>query len=181
MRATLIAATVAIATSAVISGPADADGTKPPPPRVEAGTDGEPTVVHEGEASFYGDRFHGRPTATGERFDENKPTAASRELPLGTKATVINQENGRSVDVIINDRGPYAKGRVIDLSKEAARRLDMIEEGTAEVRIEVKPSEQPTEKARAKVEEKAEELAGTSARSGESSGSGQTAASGTTR
>ncbi|HZH28764.1 MAG TPA: septal ring lytic transglycosylase RlpA family protein [Azospirillaceae bacterium] len=181
MRAMLVATAVAIMTGAVIPGPADADDTKPPPPRIEAGADGEPTVVHEGEASFYGDRFHGRPTATGERFDQNKPTAASRELPLGTKATVINQENGRSVDVIINDRGPYAKGRVIDLSKEAARRLDMIEEGTAEVRVEMKPSEQPTEKARAKVEEKAEELVETSAQSGESDGPGQAAASGATR
>jgi rare lipoprotein A len=139
--------------------PALAHDPEPPPPTVEVTPDGEPVVVHEGEASFYGPGFHGKKTATGEIFDQNKPTAASRELPLGTKATVTNQENGKQVEVTINDRGPYAEGRVIDLSKGAARKLDMIEDGVAEVRVEAKPAEQPTEKAKDKVEEKAADIA----------------------
>ncbi|WP_207460413.1 septal ring lytic transglycosylase RlpA family protein [Azospirillum sp. SYSU D00513] len=130
-----------------------------PPLQVEQTEDGEPALVHEGEASFYGKGFHGKKTATGERFDQNKATAASRELPLGTKATVTNQENGKSIDVMINDRGPYVDGRVIDLSQGAAKKLDMIEDGVAPVRVEAVPSEQPTEKAKEKIESKAEETA----------------------
>ena len=129
---------------------------KVPPVAVERTENGEPVIVHEGEASFYGGEFHGKPTASGERFDQNKPTAASRELPLGTKATVTNQENGKSIEVIVNDRGPYVDGRVIDLSKNAAKKLDMIDSGVAPVRVEVKPSAQPTEAAKEKVEAKAE-------------------------
>jgi len=130
-----------------------------PPLQVEETETGEPALVHEGEASFYGKGFHGKKTATGERFDQNKSTAASRELPLGTKATVTNQDNGRTIDVIINDRGPYVDGRVIDLSQGAAKKLDMIEEGVAPVRVEAVPSEQPTKKAKEKVENMAEETA----------------------
>ena len=109
-----------------------------PPIAVERTGEGEPVIVHEGEASFYGGSFHGKKTASGERFDQNKPTAASRELPLGSKVTVTNQGNGKSVEVIVNDRGPYVDGRVIDLSTMAARQLDMIEEGVAPVRVEAK-------------------------------------------
>ncbi|KAA0678487.1 septal ring lytic transglycosylase RlpA family protein [Azospirillum brasilense] len=127
-----------------------------PPIAVERTEEGEPVIVHEGEASFYGGSFHGKKTASGERFDQNKPTAASRELPLGSKVTVTNQDNGKSVDVIVNDRGPYVDGRVIDLSKKAAKKLDMIEDGVAPVRVEAKPSEQPTEAVKEKVEAKAE-------------------------
>lgn len=127
-----------------------------PPVSVERTGDGEPVIVHEGEASFYGGSFHGKKTASGEPFDQNKPTAASRELPLGAKATVTNQENGKSVDVIVNDRGPYVSGRVIDLSRKAAKDLDMIDDGTAPVRVEAKPSDQPNEQIREKVEAKAE-------------------------
>jgi rare lipoprotein A len=130
-----------------------------PPPKVEVAPEGEPMVVHEGEASFYGKGFHGKKTATGERFDQNKMTAASRELPLGTVATVTNKENGKEVEVEINDRGPYAEGRVLDLSQGAAEKLDMIKDGVEDVRVEVKPSEQPTPKAREKVEDKAAEVA----------------------
>ncbi|WP_448207541.1 septal ring lytic transglycosylase RlpA family protein [Azospirillum sp. sgz302134] len=130
--------------------------TKTPPVAVERTENGEPVIVHEGEASFYGSDFHGKKTASGQTFDQNKPTAASRELPLGTKATVTNQDNGKSVEVIVNDRGPYVDGRVIDLSKKAAKQLDMIEDGTAPVRVEAKPSEQPNETVKEKVEEKAE-------------------------
>jgi len=113
-------------------------------------------VVIEGEASYYGGKFNGRKTATGERFDEDKMTAASKELPLGSKATVTNEETGESVDVKINDRGPYAKGRVMDVSKGAAKELDMINDGTAQVRIEVDPDEQPNPQLKEKVEDLAE-------------------------
>lgn len=131
---------------------------KVPPVRVEQQEDGEDILVHKGEASFYSQKFHGRTTASGEPMNQNKPTAASRTLPLGAKATVTNEENGKSVDVIVNDRGPYVDGRVIDLSRSAARKLDMIEDGTAPVTVEVKPSEQPTDTARDKVEAKVEQL-----------------------
>jgi rare lipoprotein A len=94
-----------------------------------------------GVASWYGPGFHGRRTASGERFDQNDLTAAHRKLPLGTEVRVTNLENGRSITVEINDRGPYVKGRVIDLSKAAARRLGMVEDGVAEVRIEATPSQ----------------------------------------
>jgi rare lipoprotein A len=89
-----------------------------------------------GKASWYGPRFHGKKTASGERFDQNKLTAAHRELPLGTRITVTNLENGKTVRVEINDRGPYKRGRVLDLSKAAASRLGMVEDGVIMVRIE---------------------------------------------
>ncbi|KAA0577359.1 septal ring lytic transglycosylase RlpA family protein [Azospirillum sp. B21] len=130
---------------------------KVPPVHVEH-EDGEEVLVHKGEASFYSHKFHGRTTASGEPMNQNKSTAASRALPLGSKATVTNEENGKSVDVIVNDRGPYVDGRVIDLSRSAAKKLDMIEDGTAPVTVEVKPSEQPTDTARDKVEEKVDQL-----------------------
>lgn len=93
--------------------------------------------VEQGEASWYGPGFHGRKTATGQRYDPQDLTAAHRKLPLGTSATVTNLENGRQVEVEINDRGPYAGGREIDLSKAAAERLGILDDGTAPVRIEV--------------------------------------------
>ena len=93
--------------------------------------------VQRGKASWYGPGFHGRKTASGERFNQHNLTAAHRELPLGTKATVINLDNGRTVEVEINDRGPYVRGRIIDLSKAAAERLGMKDAGTTLVRLEV--------------------------------------------
>jgi rare lipoprotein A len=89
-----------------------------------------------GQASWYGGQHHGRTTASGAKFDMNKMTAAHRTLPLGTNVRVTNLDNGRSVEVLINDRGPYVGTRVIDLSREAARRLQMEHEGIAPVRIE---------------------------------------------
>lgn len=89
-----------------------------------------------GMASWYGPGFHGRKTASGERFNQNKLTAAHRKLPLGSEVKVTNLENGRSITVEINDRGPYKKGRVLDLSKAAAKKLGMVEDGVAKVRIE---------------------------------------------
>jgi rare lipoprotein A len=101
-----------------------------------------PDDLHEswsedGLASWYGgdDGFEGKPTASGEIYDSSKMTAAHRDLPLGTVVRVTNLDNGRSVDVRVNDRGPFVNGRVIDLSQEAARRLDLIGPGVAPVRI----------------------------------------------
>ena len=115
---------------------------------VRKGDDGQPIVEQVGEASFYGPGFHGKKTATGERFDQNQKTAAHPTLPLGTEATVTNLETGASVDVKINDRGPYAKGRDIDLSKAAAKELGMTKDGVAPVKIEAKvpPPEKNQEK-----------------------------------
>lgn len=119
---------------------------------------GEPVAVDKGEASFYGDRFHGKKTASGELFDKNAPTAASKDLPLGTKAEVTNLENGKSTEVTINDRGPYVDGRIIDLSEGAAKKVGITEEnGVAPVVVEARPSDQPTEELKRKVEEEAKE------------------------
>lgn len=100
---------------------------------------GQPAAVYtqRGEASWYGPGFHGRKTASGERFNQHGLTAAHRKLPLGTKARVTNLDNGKSVEVKINDRGPYVRGRIIDLSKAAAERLGMKNAGTTPVRLEV--------------------------------------------
>ena len=94
-----------------------------------------------GLASWYGSAWQGRPTASGERFDTGKLTAAHRTLPLATKVKVTNLENGRSVEVKVNDRGPYIRGRVLDLSTRAAEVLGMQKEGLALVRIEVLPEQ----------------------------------------
>jgi rare lipoprotein A len=109
---------------------------QPPLAPVFAESAGEDTYVERGEASWYGPGFHGEQTASGATFDQSKLTAAHPELPFGTRVTVTNLENGKEVKVKINDRGPAAEGRIIDVSKEAARRLDMISDGSAEVRIE---------------------------------------------
>ena len=84
---------------------------------------GSKKCKEKGEASWYGPGFHGKKTACGQVYNQNKMTAAHKTLPCGTKVTVINKANGRRVTVVINDRGPYAHGRIIDLSKAAANRL----------------------------------------------------------
>jgi rare lipoprotein A (peptidoglycan hydrolase) len=99
---------------------------------------GEPVIEQTGEASSYGQQFHGKTTAAGEKFDKNDLTAAHPTLPMGTKAKVTNLKTGKSVDVRINDRGPYVKGRDIDVSQGAAKKLDMTKSGTAPVKIEAK-------------------------------------------
>lgn len=91
----------------------------------------------QGIASFYGESLQGQKTASGERFDMNALTAAHRTLPFGSKVLVTNLDNGKQVTVRINDRGPYAKGRIIDVSRAAARVLEMIKRGFAHVRLEV--------------------------------------------
>ena len=90
-----------------------------------------------GVASWYGRQFHGRRTANGERFDMNALTAAHPTLPLSTVVRVTNLDNGRSVAVRINDRGPFARGRIIDLSHAGARALGFEAQGTARVRVTV--------------------------------------------
>jgi rare lipoprotein A len=90
-----------------------------------------------GMASWYGPGFHGRRSASGERFNQNALTAAHRNLPFGTKVRVTNLNNGRSVVVRINDRGPFVGGRIIDLSAGAAKMLGMIQSGVAPVEVEV--------------------------------------------
>ncbi len=94
------------------------------------------TVLLEvGEASWYGEAFAGRPTASGEPFDPEALTAAHPELPFGTEVTVVNLDNGRHVEVVINDRGPFIADRIIDLSEAAARLLGFLRDGIAQVRI----------------------------------------------
>jgi rare lipoprotein A len=116
-------------------------------------------IRQEGIASFYSDRFQGRKTASGETFRQSDLAAASRELPLGATAIVTNQETGYSVEVEIKDRGPFIPGRVIDLTKRAAREIGLTErQGLAPVIVEVKPDEQPTEELKQKVQEKARAL-----------------------
>ena len=90
-----------------------------------------------GVASWYGPNFQGNRTANGEIFDMNKMTAAHKTLPFDTIVKVHNLDNGRNVTVRINDRGPFIKGRIIDLSRQAARELDMIGPGTARVGLEI--------------------------------------------
>ncbi len=91
----------------------------------------------EGIASWYGKDFHGKETASGETYNMYDLTAAHRTLAFGSRVRVTNLDNGKDVVVRINDRGPFTKGRIIDLSFEAARRLDMISEGTARVELRV--------------------------------------------
>jgi rare lipoprotein A len=93
--------------------------------------------VQTGKASFYADKFEGHPTASGEKYKHSKLTAAHKTLPFGTKVRVTNVANNETVEVIINDRGPYVDGRVIDLSKSAAEKLGYINNGLADVKVEV--------------------------------------------
>lgn len=98
---------------------------------------GAADAVEEGLASYYAPRFHGQRTASGERYDEAAYTAAHRTHPFGTLVRVTNQTNGRTIDVRINDRGPFVRGRIIDLSHAAARELGMVQDGVVQVQVEV--------------------------------------------
>lgn len=94
--------------------------------------------VERGQAGWYGDRYHGRKTASGERFDQNALTAAHRTLPFGTMVEVKNLDNGRTVIVRINDRGPFGrKTRIIDVSRAAAGELDMVSSGVAPIELRI--------------------------------------------
>ncbi|WP_229725391.1 septal ring lytic transglycosylase RlpA family protein [Hymenobacter baengnokdamensis] len=90
-----------------------------------------------GEGSYYADKFAGRATASGAPYRPGKLTAAHNTLPFGTKIRVTNVRNGHSVKVVVTDRGPHAKGRIVDVSKRAARKLDLIDAGVVPVKLKV--------------------------------------------
>ena len=94
-------------------------------------------AAQEGEASYYADSLHGKKTASGELYDKSALSAAHRSLPFGTKVKVTCLKTGHSVVVVINDRGPYAKDRIIDLSGAAAKRIGLIDAGHGRVRLEI--------------------------------------------
>jgi rare lipoprotein A len=90
-----------------------------------------------GEASWYGEKYHGRKTASGEKYNMHKYTAAHKTLPFGTYVLVENVQTGQKVKVRINDRGPFIEGRIIDVSYKAAKELGLIDSGVAEVKVNV--------------------------------------------
>ena len=102
-------------------------------------------VAETGDAGWYGEKFQGKPTASGEVFDMNAYTAAHKTLAFGTILTVTNISNNKSVEVRINDRGPQIKNRILDLSYKAAKEIGMIKEGIVKVHIEKKPDYRPKE------------------------------------
>ena len=95
-------------------------------------------ATQKGMASFYSDYYEGRTTANGEIFRHNKTTAAHKTLPFGTKVEVINLKNNQTVVVRVNDRGPFVKGRIVDLTKSAVKELGMLEDGVTKVKIRYK-------------------------------------------
>ncbi|CAM5202696.1 septal ring lytic transglycosylase RlpA family protein [Oligella ureolytica] len=97
-----------------------------------------------GEASWYGPGFHGRKTANGERYNQNELTAAHKELPINSVVRVTHELTGKSVVVRINDRGPFHGDRVIDMSYAAAQAIGMVQQGKAQVKIELLPKGRPT-------------------------------------
>ena len=121
----------ASATTAIEPAPIDREPAARQPEREPA------LAVLRGSASYYADLFEGRTTASGRPFHQAELVAAHKTLPFGTRLRVTNLANGREVEVEVVDRGPYAHGRILDLSKAAARRLDFIRRGHTRVRIEV--------------------------------------------
>jgi peptidoglycan lytic transglycosylase len=123
------------------SPPTPTEGGTPIPPPVQPQAQEEPAqpkgqkIQQVGEASWYGPDQQGKETASGEAFNQQELTAAHPTLPLGTKAIVTNLETGKSVQVKINDRGPYVKGRKIDLSRAAAKKIGVNKKGVAKVKI----------------------------------------------
>ena len=126
--------------------PSSGDRDRKPPPVVRPKTPAHPVdpgsistakAYQIGVTSYYGKKFHGRKTANGETFNMYKLSAAHRVLPLGTVVKVTNLENGRWVVVKVNDRGPFIEGRILDLSFAAALELEMVQQGTARVMIEI--------------------------------------------
>ena len=93
--------------------------------------------VQKGIASFYHDSLHGRKTASGQVYNKHRLSAAHKTLPLGTRIQVTDARTGRSIVVQVNDRGPFAKGRIVDLSKEAAKELGIVDRGVARVDLKV--------------------------------------------
>jgi len=126
-------------------------GPRISPPQGPSPAEPSPDTVGEafaqtGVASWYGPGFHGQQTACGEEYDMYALTAAHKQLPFQSRVRVTNLDNGKQVVVRINDRGPFRKQRIIDLSFTAAQRLDMVEPGTARVRIEIVDSGDQDEK-----------------------------------
>ncbi len=116
--------------------PPTADVTAPVGDRPDpAASVSQETLLGQGSASYYAAHFHGRRTASGERFDNGDMTAAHRTLPFGSRVRVTNPANGRSVVVRINDRGPFTRGRLIDVSRAAADELGMVARGHANVEL----------------------------------------------
>lgn len=144
-RSGLIETTVILSTLVAIQG---CSLTGVPGSRLQTGRD--PVPAHDavnsssdssakiriGAASWYGPGFNGKKTASGDIFDPTKLTAAHRSIPLGRRVRVTHLANGKSVEVLINDRGPYTEGRMIDLSQAAANALEMTGKGIAKVRVE---------------------------------------------
>jgi len=118
-----------IATAALLAAPTTGQGP-------DFG-DTVPEWIQQGRVSWYGPGFHGRRTANGEIFDAGKLTMAHRSLELGTTVRVTNLENGRTVVVRVNDRGPYVRGRIADLSQAAAHELGFVDDGVVKARIEL--------------------------------------------
>ena len=110
--------------------------SEPAPPIAKLPTPPQPTVVEIGLGSWYGAKFHGKRTASGEVFNQEKFTAAHRTLPWGSRVKVTNLANGKSVEVRINDRGPFSNDRIIDVSRAAARALGIVEVGVTTVQVE---------------------------------------------
>jgi len=100
-------------------------------------TSAQSLFVQEGMASYYADKFEGKPTASGEKYKHDRLTAAHKTLPFGTIIRVTNLANNKTVEVKVNDRGPFVEGRIVDLSKLAATRLDFVNKGLAKVKLEV--------------------------------------------
>jgi len=126
----------ALALSGCTTQKDNGEQNQPTPPAQGSVT--KPLHKEVGEASWYGPGLQGKETANGETFNQKELTAAHPSLPMGTKAKVTNLENGKNVEVRINDRGPFVGERVIDVSKAAAKKLDMQEDGTTQVKIETK-------------------------------------------
>jgi len=117
--------------------PPTAAPTVPPPAAPSSSGDAAISTQQRGRISLYGDEFAGRKTASGEPFDPTALTMAHRTLPFGTRVRVTNLENKRSVEVVVNDRGPFVTGRIADLSEAAARRIDMISDGVVEGLLDI--------------------------------------------
>jgi rare lipoprotein A len=121
----------------LLAGCASSKPVEAPVPATRVPATGGAAYVEEGLASWYGEPYHGRPTASGERFDQDALTAAHRTLPFGTVARVTNLDNDRSVEVMINDRGPFISGRIVDLSRAAASAIGALGPGVVPARLEV--------------------------------------------
>ena len=134
MTKTLIAS--ALAAKMLVAGSAHASPAQEPDGSAATGTE-------TGMASYYSDRFDGRRTASGSRYDRNAYSAAHRTLPLGTQVRVVDAGSGSSVVVRITDRGPHVRGRLIDLSRAAANEIGLPRKGVAKVRLEVLAQSRP--------------------------------------